>query len=805
MNKPEKPNTFRPRWSKVISDLWENKTRTLLAVASIAAGVFALGTLVSTYTIMNEDINISYLGIDAANIEIRTIPFYEDLERTIESVEGVDVAEGRRIFDVRARRNDEIWQTLTLIAADDFANIEINKLIVIEGTKVPGQGEVIVSQDFMRNSGFEIGDTIELDFPDGSNHSMLLVGLVTDLSESGPTSQTRANIYLSTSTLSSIGLEPYFNRMLITIDGDGGNIDEIDAVAARVEDKFERNNALVFRNQTDLSTEHPMAATTLAILGVLTVLAVLITLLSSSLIFNTLNALLTQQLRQIGVIKLVGGQSRQILGMYVVLIIAYSLVTLIITIPLGAIAGFGFASFMSNLLGATLQGFRIVPLAFVLQVIVAIVVPLGAGYFPINQGTKTDVRTALSNDSQENEPNEIDLLNRLTARFRWISRPVLLSIRNTFRKRGRLLLTLFTLTVAGAVFIGVFNVRSSMNGLMDNIMKLFLGDVTISFNQPVSISRVEQILLPVPGVVDIEGWGGTGGEIWDENENVIVNLGIIAAPTESELLDPKIVAGRWLNPGETYSLVVSDSIYDWFPDIEPGDSILLKIPGERETYWEIVGIFQFISMLGDPIAYADFNFVSNLTGTPNLATSFRLITSNHDIEFQDSLSVYVFELLSDKGFVVTSVEGGESIRESQTQGINILVIILLVMALLTAFVGSIGLTGTMGMNVIERTREIGIMRAIGAVDFAIMQSVVIEALVIALITWVLAIALSYPISLFLLSIIGAAILGSSPILVVTPTGILIWLAVVIGLSIVASILPARNAAKLTINEGLSYE
>jgi putative ABC transport system permease protein len=657
----------------------------------------------------------------------------------------------------------------------------------------------------MRNSGFEIGDTIELDFPDGSNHSMMLVGLVTDLSESGPTSQTRANIYMTTSTLSSISIEPYFNRMLITIDGDGGNIEEIDAIAARVEDKFERNNALVFRNQTDLSTEHPMAATTLAILGVLTVLAVLITLLSSSLIFNTLNALLTQQLRQIGVIKLVGGQSRQILGMYVVLIIAYSMVTLVITIPLGAIAGFGFASFMSNLLGATLQGFRIVPLAFVLQVVVAIVVPLGAGYFPINQGTKTDVRTALSNDSQENESNEIDLLNRLTTRFRWISRPVLLSIRNTFRKRGRLLLTLFTLTVAGAVFIGVFNVRSSMNGLMDNIMKLFLGDVTISFNQPVSISRVEQILLPVPGVIDIEGWGGTGGEILDKHENVIVNLGIIAAPSDSELLDPKIVAGRWLEPGEPYALVVSDSIYDWFPDIEPGDSIVLKIPGEREANWEIVGIFQFISMLGDPIAYADFNFVSNLTGTPNLATSFRLITSNHNIEFQDSLSVYVFELLSDKGFVVTSVEGGESIRESQTQGINILVIILLVMALLTAFVGSIGLTGTMGMNVIERTREIGIMRAIGAVDYAIMQSVVIEALVIALITWVLAIVLSYPISFFLLSIIGAAILGSSPILVVTPTGILIWLAVVIGLSIVASILPARNAAKLTINEGLSYE
>ena len=805
MSNQSKANMFRPRWSKVISDLWDNKMRTLLVVASIAAGVFAIGTLVSAHTIMAEDINVSYIAIDASNIKIRTNPFYEDFERTIEQVEGVAVAEGRRVFDIRARRNDEFWQSLTLIVAEDFSQLKINKLIILEGTQTPEQGEIMVSRDFMRDSGFEVGDLIEIELSDGSAHFLPLVGIVTDLSESGPTAQTGANIYMSTNTLRSLGLEPYFNRLLVTIDGDGGNIEEVEAMAVKVQDKIERNNAIVFRNQSDLSTEHPMAATTLAILGVLAVLAGLITLLSSSLIFNTLNALLTQQLRQIGVIKLVGGQSRQILGMYVLLIIAYSLVTLIITIPLGAIAGYGFANFMANLLGATLQGFRIVPSAFILQFLVAIIVPLGAAYFPINQGTKTDVRTALSNDSTETEPKEIDLLNRLTARFRWMSRPVLLSIRNTFRKRGRLLLTIFTLTVAGAVFIAVFNVRSSMANLMDEIMQLFMGDVTIAFNQPVSISRVEQILLPVPGVVDIEGWGGMGGEILDENDDVIVNLGIISAPSDSSLLDPEIIAGRWLFPGETYSIVVSDSIYDWFPDLLPGDEILVKIPGERETNYAVVGIFRFISMLGDPIAYADFDFMSNLTGTANLASSFRLITSNHDIEFQDSLTIFVNDLLTDKGFVVTSVEGGEAIRQDRSAGINILIVILLVMALLTAFVGSIGLTGTMGMNVIERTREIGIMRAIGAVDFAIMQSVVIEALVIGLITWVLAVVLSYPISVFLLSIIGAAILGSSPLLVVTSTGILIWLAVVIGLSIVASILPARNAAKLTINEVLSYE
>jgi putative ABC transport system permease protein len=97
------------------------------------------------------------------------------------------------------------------------------------------------------------------------------------------------------------------------------------------------------------------------------------------------------------------------------------------------------------------------------------------------------------------------------------------------------------------------------------------------------------------------------------------------------------------------------------------------------------------------------------------------------------------------------------------------------------------------------------MRAIGAVDFEIIKSVVIEGMMIGLITWVLAIGLSFPISQLLLRIISESMMGSRMSLTFTPLGIFIWLGVVILLSIIASILPARNAARLTINEVLAYE
>jgi putative ABC transport system permease protein len=151
------------------------------------------------------------------------------------------------------------------------------------------------------------------------------------------------------------------------------------------------------------------------------------------------------------------------------------------------------------------------------------------------------------------------------------------------------------------------------------------------------------------------------------------------------------------------------------------------------------------------------------------------------------------------------VQSGYLLRGTATKSVNTLVIFLLIMAVLTAVVGSIGLTGTMSINVLERTREIGVMRTIGAVDTVIMQSVIIEALVIGLITWLLAIGLSFPISSLLLTIIGEAMMGSVMSLTFTPLGMMLWLGVVIVLSVVASIMPARKAARLTINEVLAYE
>jgi putative ABC transport system permease protein len=550
-----------------------------------------------------------------------------------------------------------------------------------------------------------------------------------------------------------------------------------------------------------------MAAMAMAIFGILGILGGLVVLLSSSLIVNTLNALFAQQLRQIGVMKLVGARGGQVLRMYLLLILAYASLALLIAVPLGAWAGYGLALMMAGMMNATLQGFRIIPAAVVIQVVVAIVVPLAAGILPVRNGSKISVQRAISNvatgDPSPPRGWSSGWLNRLGVGL--FSRPVLLSIRNTFRRKGRLLLTLFTLTMAGAIFIAVFNVRVSMERYMDRLMQHFMADITLSLDHPYRVERVEQAAKQVAGVTQVEGWSGAAAEMLDPQDNLLENLTIAAPPADTQLLKPEMIAGRWLQPGDQRALAVSSAIYGRYPNLQPGDKLRLRVAGGRIEDWTVVGVFSFNKMFGDLLAYADYNYISGLLGTPGQAASYRLVTDSHSLVSQQAVSEALDRHLRSQNFQVQNVEAGMVTREQSSQAINILIAFLLSMALLTAFVGSIGLTGTMGMNILERTREIGVLRAIGAVDLAIVKSVVIEGVLIGMISWACAWALSYPISYVMLRIVSSAMQSASIALSFTLQGVFVWMAVVLLLSVAASVLPARNAARLTIREVLAYE
>jgi putative ABC transport system permease protein len=546
-------------------------------------------------------------------------------------------------------------------------------------------------------------------------------------------------------------------------------------------------------------------------------LGILIVFLSSSLIANTLSALLNQHLRHIGVIKLVGGQRKQVFRMYLTLIMAFSVLALLIAVPFGGIGAYQLALFMASQLDFTLLGYRILPLAFFIQIAVGLLVPLIAGLAPVLNGSRITVLRALSGDLVEDEVQvsggekrlswfdwmQVKVTHLLAARGIHIPRPFVISLRNTFRRKSRLMLTLFTLTMGGAIFISVFNVRVTLHDYIGQIGKYFRADVTLDFDKAYRLQEVEQAVKNVDGVVKVEGWQFASSELLDDNGTIVENLTLLAPPAESTLVQPILVAGRWLRPDDVRKMAVSEGLLKTYPNLKAGDSITMRIDG-RDEQWEVVGLFKFVDQEG-LLGYAPLEYISDMNNLANRSFSFRVVTAQHSRAYQDAKAEELDKYLRDHGYKVRVAQAGSASLDTAVESLDILVVFLLIMAILTAIVGSMGLTGTMGMNVLERTREIGIMRAIGADDRAVMRTVIAEGIVIGSISFALAIVLSVPFTYGLSAIVSLAVFQTPIDVVFTYLGSAIWLALVLVLSTFASILPARNAARLTIREVLAYE
>ena len=810
---------MRPRWRKVFHDLTGNLSRTALVVVSIAVGVFSIGVIVGAYVIISQDMSASYAANNPMNVELRTDAFDSNLVKTVQDMSGVKQAEGRRVFTIQARiPGSSQWVPLNVVAIDDFAKQKINLMHILSGTGKPAKKQVLLERKVLQSLNVKVGDSLEFLLDNGSTRTMQVVGMVQDPSTGAGDFLANPFVYISTDTLSYLRQPDTFNRLYATVKTGQNDDAALRQMAANIKDNVERSGITVLRTRSSKTNEHPLASTVQAILGILLALGVLILFLSSSLIANTLSALLNQHLRHIGVMKLVGGRRNQIFTMYIVLIMAFGVIALLIAVPLGGQGAYALSAFIANKINFNLLGYRIVPLAFVIQIIVGLAVPLLAGLGPVLNGSRITVLRALSGDmildekkqSLDAKPRE-PAFDRLQAWFSsslarrgvHIPRPLLISLRNTFRRRGRLMLTLFTLTMGGAIFIAVFNVRVTLHDYIDRIGKYFMADVTLDFTQTYRLNEVENTALQVPGVIAVEGWAYASAEALYPDGTVADTVTILAPPANSTLVSPMLVSGRWLQPGDQKAITVSEGILEKFPDLAPGKTIRLKI-NAHEDEWTVVGIFKFVTQQGI-VAYGTYEYISKTTHTTDHSFTYRIVTDKHSPAYQQGMSDRLDKYFRDKGFHVNAARTGQSTLKSASESLDILVTFLLIMALLTAVVGSMGLMGTMGMNVLERTREIGIMRSIGAVDREIMRTVIVEGMVIGGISWLIGALLSFPITYMLSDIVSVAIFKSPIAVHFTYQGFAIWLLLVLALSAVASILPARNAAWLTIREVLAYE
>ena len=136
--------------------------------------------------------------------------------------------------------------------------------------------------------------------------------------------------------------------------------------------------------------------------------------------------------------------------------------------------------------------------------------------------------------------------------------------------------------------------------------------------------------------------------------------------------------------------------------------------------------------------------------------------------------------------------------------VEVPVTMLLAASVLLALIGGLGLASLMTVNVLERTRELGVMKAVGAVPAVILKVIVAEGVLIAATSWLLALLLSLPLTRAV-GLLAGHVFGAPLPFTVSILAAAAWLGLVLVIAVAASAAPALRAARLVVREALAYE
>lgn len=792
------------RWTKVFRDLWNNRARTILVILSIAVGVFAIGMIAATQQALTASLDAQYAAMRPADAILLTEPMLDDgFVQGIRNLRGVDEAEGRRSLALRISLDGrgETWRDLTLYALDDYDDQRLFFIREQDGLWPPEKGQVLLERASMPYINAQPGQKILVKTPDGRKFYLTVSGRAHDLYRIPPVIEGWIYGYVSMDTLRWMGEAEGFNELYVKASDPA----QIRAVTDKVADRIEGQGLPVYRKTLPKPGEHPLNFIIDTVLILLGLVAAMAMFLSALLVINVISALIAQQEKQIGIMKAIGAKSWQIIGLYFGTVLMLGLLACLLAIPLSVVGARALAAFVAELINFDPPQVQFTLEALLIQLGVGLLVPLLAAAPAILNGTKVSPAKVLSEYGISQVWAGAGLLDRLLRRFPLLTRDILLALRNPFRKRGRLVLSLVTLTFAGAVFMAIVNLQASLNGALNEMFEFWRYDAWLIVDGHIPAERLVNEALSVPGVSSAEAWGFTIGRAVFPDGSESENLYLLAPPAGTPLLDPPIIAGRSLRPGDTDAILVTPGLLANEPTLRLGGPMTVKIEGREQTY-TIVGV---MNMMGNAtIGYftiMDYSAYTRHVREPNRANAIILTLDPGSLDQQRAIASAVETRYDRANLRVISNFLIAEEREEINGAFAIIVALLMVMTVLLATVGGLGLMGTMSLNVIERTREIGVMRAYGASSAAISRIVILEGLLIGTLSWILAIGLSLPLSVLLARNIGEAFMDYPMPASYSPGGILAWAGLVLVISILASLFPALNAVRLTVTEVLAYE
>jgi putative ABC transport system permease protein len=812
------------RWQKAVRDFWQESTRTLLVVLAIAVGISGFAAVLASYAILTRELNRGYLATNPASATLRTDAVDDSLIAAIKATGGVADVEARRVLSGRIKGASG-WRNLTLFVVKDFAPIRVSTLNPEQGAWPPATGEILIERDAFQVARLRIGDAVTVRTTNGPERTLRVSGGVHDVGQAQARMENVVYGYITQATLAQLGEASTFNQVKIVVSGDRFDEQHIQNVTAEVKTTIESRGHPVTRVDIPTPGKHPHAEIMGLLLLSLASFGLFVMVLSGVIVVNLLSALMAAQIRQIGIMKAIGGTRWQIARIYFGQALILGLAAIVIAVPVGIWGSRALCRAMAVFLNFDITSFAIPLWVFLLVAAIGLVVPLLAAAFPVWRGSGVSVREALADFGVAGSSFGTSAFDRMLSGVGGLTRPLLLAIRNNFRRRARLALTVLTLAAGGLFFMTALNLRASMISTLDRLFDTKKYDLGITLSGMAQVDDVNRIVRNTPGVRSVEEWiasegvlpeagrpatatasragansglhggGGSGGT----SEQKFV---VLALPTETQMLKPNVVEGRWLQPGETDALVVNTALAAKSPQMRVGNRVTFPM-GPGQVSLRVAGIVA--EPFSPPMAYMPRAYFDAIAGHAGVTNNVRLVLDKTDPASIDRVKGLLEDNLGRAGIKAVSMTSKGDNRFGFDQHMLMIYVALIIMSSMIGGVGGLGLMTTMSLNVLERRREMGVMRAIGATPRAILLMLVAEGSIVGFASWAIAALATWPLGKGLGDFLVARMFKSGLDFTFEIRGLVIWLVISLILGAIASFIPAWDSTRHPVREALSYE
>jgi hypothetical protein len=444
------------RWSKVVADVWRDRSRTALVVLAIGIGLSGFLAVLSTYAILGREINRGYLDTNPASAILRTDAIDDALLASVIARDDVDDADARRVVNARVRIADGTSRHIVLFVIRDFNQLRISTVTSEGGEWPPSPGAVLIERDAFQVAKARIDDRITILLPQGREQELRVAGGVHDAGQAQARMENSVYAYITPQTLALLDEAATLDRLYVIAGGDRFDAAHVRRVADDVKAALEASGHAVRRVDVPPPGQHPHSVIMGFLLLVMAAFGFLALMLSGTIVVNLVFATMANERRQIGVMKAIGGTRGQIAAIYLAEAALLGVAAIATATPAGMAGGRALSRYFGVLLNFDL----------------ASLAGAGVGLPPrcarradragccrrvsSGGGTGMTVRDAIAAagiDAANFGSRRLDRLLCGIVSPKLIGGPLLLGVRNSARRRTRTALTLLTLTLAGAFFI----------------------------------------------------------------------------------------------------------------------------------------------------------------------------------------------------------------------------------------------------------------------------------------------------------------------------------------------------------------